>query len=199
MSDLAGPPFRADHVGSFLRPAALKEARAKHEKGAIVAADLGQPDFDLPNFVAVGNTLGPGYLGPKYAPLVVRDLSRGLPDLKPAPGVTDPADRANLVEELDNAFREDVFRYEEEKSMPYLSSIERWAIQRGLEQGRQEGRQEGRAEGLREGLCEGIALSLEVKFGPASRKLLRNLAHSLLGHRGRSVGEHAKHVMEKSR
>ena len=26
------PPFRADHVGSLLRPAPLKEARAKHEK-----------------------------------------------------------------------------------------------------------------------------------------------------------------------
>jgi 5-methyltetrahydropteroyltriglutamate--homocysteine methyltransferase len=34
------PPFRADHVGSFLRPAALKEARAKHEKGEIGAAAL---------------------------------------------------------------------------------------------------------------------------------------------------------------
>jgi 5-methyltetrahydropteroyltriglutamate--homocysteine methyltransferase len=34
------PPFRADHVGSFLRPAALKEARAKREKGAISAAEL---------------------------------------------------------------------------------------------------------------------------------------------------------------
>jgi 5-methyltetrahydropteroyltriglutamate--homocysteine methyltransferase len=34
------PPFRADHVGSFLRPAALKEARAKREKGAITAAGL---------------------------------------------------------------------------------------------------------------------------------------------------------------
>ena len=31
------PPFRADHVGSFLRPAAVKEARAKHEDGAITA------------------------------------------------------------------------------------------------------------------------------------------------------------------
>ena len=29
------PPFRADHVGSLLRPAALKEARAKREKGEI--------------------------------------------------------------------------------------------------------------------------------------------------------------------
>jgi 5-methyltetrahydropteroyltriglutamate--homocysteine methyltransferase len=33
-------PFRADHVGSFLRPAPLKEARAKHEKGQITAAQL---------------------------------------------------------------------------------------------------------------------------------------------------------------
>jgi methionine synthase II (cobalamin-independent) len=34
------PPFRADHVGSFLRPTALKEARAKHEKGEISDAAL---------------------------------------------------------------------------------------------------------------------------------------------------------------
>jgi len=34
------PPFRADQVGSFLRPPALKEARAKREKGEISAADL---------------------------------------------------------------------------------------------------------------------------------------------------------------
>ena len=33
-------PFRADHVGSFLRPAALKEARAKREKGVITPAEL---------------------------------------------------------------------------------------------------------------------------------------------------------------
>jgi 5-methyltetrahydropteroyltriglutamate--homocysteine methyltransferase len=34
------PPFRADHVGSLLRPAPLKEARAKHEKGEISADQL---------------------------------------------------------------------------------------------------------------------------------------------------------------
>ncbi|HTS41528.1 MAG TPA: 5-methyltetrahydropteroyltriglutamate--homocysteine S-methyltransferase [Xanthobacteraceae bacterium] len=34
------PPFRADHVGSLLRPPALKEARAKHEKGEIDDAAL---------------------------------------------------------------------------------------------------------------------------------------------------------------
>jgi 5-methyltetrahydropteroyltriglutamate--homocysteine methyltransferase len=36
----AKPPFRADHVGSFLRPAALKEARAQRENGTITAAEL---------------------------------------------------------------------------------------------------------------------------------------------------------------
>ncbi len=34
------PPFRADHVGSLLRPAALKEAREKRAKDEISAADL---------------------------------------------------------------------------------------------------------------------------------------------------------------
>ena len=34
------PPFRADEVGSLLRPAKIKEARAKLEKGEIAAADL---------------------------------------------------------------------------------------------------------------------------------------------------------------
>ncbi|HET7254873.1 MAG TPA: 5-methyltetrahydropteroyltriglutamate--homocysteine S-methyltransferase [Xanthobacteraceae bacterium] len=35
-------PFRADHVGSLLRPAPLKQARAKHEKGEINAKQLAE-------------------------------------------------------------------------------------------------------------------------------------------------------------
>src|SRR4051812_44652267 len=34
------PPFRADHVGSLLRPKALKDARAQREKGEITADQL---------------------------------------------------------------------------------------------------------------------------------------------------------------
>jgi 5-methyltetrahydropteroyltriglutamate--homocysteine methyltransferase len=34
------PPFRADHVGSLLRPAALKDARANRARGEISADDL---------------------------------------------------------------------------------------------------------------------------------------------------------------
>ena len=36
----SSPPFRADHVGSFLRSAALKDGRAKRERGEIDAAAL---------------------------------------------------------------------------------------------------------------------------------------------------------------
>src|SRR5262245_9603471 len=75
--------------------------------GAMVAHDLGRPDFELPNFVAVGNTQGPGYLGPKYSPLIVTDFEKGLPDLKPWTDLQDVDERASLVEELDRAFLED--------------------------------------------------------------------------------------------
>src|SRR5688572_16474764 len=34
------PPFRADHVGSLLRPQALKEARAQRKDGKITAEQL---------------------------------------------------------------------------------------------------------------------------------------------------------------
>src|SRR5215831_515836 len=34
------PPFRADHVGSLLRPPALKEARARRERAEITADQL---------------------------------------------------------------------------------------------------------------------------------------------------------------
>jgi len=75
--------------------------------GAMVAHDLGQKGFELPNFVAVGNALGPGYLGPKYAPLIVNDFNKGLPDLRPFTDQADVDARASLVEELNKAFLED--------------------------------------------------------------------------------------------
>ena len=40
MAQRSKPPFRADHVGSILRTAPVKEARAKHEKGEITDAQL---------------------------------------------------------------------------------------------------------------------------------------------------------------
>src|SRR3974377_1551675 len=40
MTQRTKPPFRADHVGSILRTAPVKEARAKRQKGEISAAQL---------------------------------------------------------------------------------------------------------------------------------------------------------------
>ena len=36
----SNPPFRAEHVGSFLRPPEVKDARARHERGELDAAGL---------------------------------------------------------------------------------------------------------------------------------------------------------------
>ncbi len=40
MSTRTAPPFRADHVGSFLRPKRLLDAREKNQKGELNAAGL---------------------------------------------------------------------------------------------------------------------------------------------------------------
>src|SRR5205823_14171673 len=40
MTENAGPPFRADHVGSLLRPAELLKARAEHQAGRLPAGEL---------------------------------------------------------------------------------------------------------------------------------------------------------------
>src|SRR3954464_3653659 len=40
MTDTSGPPFRADHVGSLLRPKNLLDARARHAAGEIDDAEL---------------------------------------------------------------------------------------------------------------------------------------------------------------
>jgi 5-methyltetrahydropteroyltriglutamate--homocysteine methyltransferase len=40
MTDLSGPPFRAEHVGSLLRPPRLLNARAEHAAARISAAQL---------------------------------------------------------------------------------------------------------------------------------------------------------------
>ena len=53
------PPFRADHVGSLLRPAALKEARAERERGEITAEALREvEDREITRVIAKQEELG---------------------------------------------------------------------------------------------------------------------------------------------
>jgi len=53
------PPFRADHVGSLLRPAALKEARGKRARGEIDAAALAEiEDSEIEALIARQEAIG---------------------------------------------------------------------------------------------------------------------------------------------
>ena len=53
------PPFRADHVGSLLRPAALKEARARHAAGTLDRAGLAAvEDREIERVVRKQESLG---------------------------------------------------------------------------------------------------------------------------------------------
>src|SRR5436305_2949800 len=74
--------------------------------GSVVAKELGADDAALPNFVSVAPfrlfnpaAHGPGFLGPRYAPLVVGDSTLG-PARPAAPG---DADKALQVEDLATA------------------------------------------------------------------------------------------------
>jgi len=53
------PPYRADHVGSILRSAPIKDARAKRERGEITAADLKQvEDREIGNIIKKQEDIG---------------------------------------------------------------------------------------------------------------------------------------------
>jgi 5-methyltetrahydropteroyltriglutamate--homocysteine methyltransferase len=53
------PPFRADHVGSLLRPASLKEARRQHAQGALDGAGLkAVEDREIERIVSKQQALG---------------------------------------------------------------------------------------------------------------------------------------------
>ena len=73
-----------------------------------------------------------------------------------------------LPEELEEDFRQEITRYEEEKKMRYVSSLERIGIKKGKKEGKKEGRKEGRKEGWQ----KAIEMVLSVKFGENGMKLI---------------------------
>jgi 5-methyltetrahydropteroyltriglutamate--homocysteine methyltransferase len=59
MANRSTPPFRADHVGSLLRPRALKEARQRYAEGALDAAGLvAVEDREIVRVIAKQEALG---------------------------------------------------------------------------------------------------------------------------------------------
>jgi len=60
-----------------------------------------------------------------------------------------------LPAKQETLFWREIQEYEEERKMPYVTSVERMGLARGRDEGRAEGRDEGRAEGRDEGRAEG--------------------------------------------
>ncbi|MFN8488474.1 MAG: DUF4351 domain-containing protein [Caldilineaceae bacterium] len=69
--------------------------------------------------------------------------------------------------EWQRKFRDDLAHYEEERNMPYITTIERM----GIEKGRAEGRVEGRAEGQYEHALQSALRFSRYRFGPLTEEL----------------------------
>jgi hypothetical protein len=65
--------------------------------------------------------------------------------------------------ELQEGFQDEFHAWEEEMRTPYITSFERFGIEKG------------RKEGLQEGLLEGIQAALAAKFGTAGKRLMRRV------------------------
>src|SRR5262245_52798443 len=79
--------------------------------GSTVAAELGQPDAPLPNFVVTGALAGKnafltdaGYRGPRHEPLVLNNPGQGLENLNPPVPADDFDDRAGVLDKLEQNF-----------------------------------------------------------------------------------------------
>ena len=86
--------------------------------------------------------------------------------------------------------RDEIYRIQEEKRMPYVTSFERLAKEEGWKQGRQEGREEGWEKGLK----RGIRAVLGSRFGDEGLRLMPeidalrdgNLLETILEQAGRA-------------
>lgn len=76
-----------------------------------------------------------------------------------------------LPDDVEQTFDEWVLEYEEEKKMPYVTSIERFGIQKGLEQGLEQGVRQG----LLQKSHEDILMVLSTRF----KRLSKNLRDSV--------------------
>ena len=76
-----------------------------------------------------------------------------------------------LPREVEQLFRSELHAIEEEQHMPYITSVERLAMEEGIERGIERGIEQGK----RPGLLMGLELALEVKFGEAGRRVYTDM------------------------
>lgn len=81
--------------------------------GAIASMELGKPDFPLPNYACITSLrhlpVGSrsGFLGPKHAPLGLRNPDKGIANLHPTVPMPQFDQRYDLLSRLDKGFAED--------------------------------------------------------------------------------------------
>ena len=90
--------------------------------------------------------------------------------------------------ELQQRLWHDIEQLERNRSMPYITSIERI----GIEKGRQEGIQQGRQEGKQEGKQELLERQLTRRFGPLSAETRARLANAPL----EQLGQWADNILD---
>jgi uncharacterized protein (DUF1501 family) len=83
--------------------------------GSLVAAEIGDREAVMPNFVVTGVPTydsvkfplitSPGYLGAAFAPLVVNDLRKGVENLQSPTAADEFQDRITVLEEMARAFQ----------------------------------------------------------------------------------------------
>ena len=79
--------------------------------GSTVSAELGRPDFPLPNFVVTGSLAGKnsfltdaGYRGSRHEPLILNQPNQGLENLRPTVPTAEFDDRAGVLDKLEQNF-----------------------------------------------------------------------------------------------
>jgi hypothetical protein len=81
----------------------------------------------------------------------------------------------SLPEELEQDFWREVIQLQEDRRMPYITSIERIATQKGIEQGIQQGIEQSLQQ-MRQILRESIELSLRQRFGDEGVEVLPEIS-----------------------
>lgn len=93
--------------------------------GSVVARELGQPAFPLPNYVCIGG--GPrqatrsGFLGPTFQPLNVSDPNRGIDFIAPLTGRMEFERRHELLHQFESSFQS---RYDAEAGRAHASAVQ---------------------------------------------------------------------------
>jgi len=99
-----------------------------------------------------------------------------------------------LPEDLEEALWQEIAEYEEAQHMPYVTSVERIGMRKGLAQGERIGEQRGEQRGERKGLFDGITLGLELKWGADGLYLLPEIGRIEDVHVLRAIHEGLKRV-----